>query len=266
RGAYRFAHMRSGSAFVVVHALGWEEVRRRFDITGPLDIDVIPGTAYEGRVLDGVTRAPIEGAKLTSKWSGASWLPRMRFLAAPPLPEVTLTTDRSGRFAFDRIGLQTGAVQVVAPGYQDYLSHDFEPEILLFGALALRGVVVDPGDRPVAGARVHLLRSMPDSAGGLDTPTASVISDADGRFEFARVDPYGRLEIIAQHPDWAPARTGALTVPLPEPLLRLQLVRPGRISGEVRSATRLPVPGAVVTLASLDQQMPRTLRGSMGRT
>ncbi|MFO0984194.1 MAG: carboxypeptidase regulatory-like domain-containing protein [Planctomycetota bacterium] len=33
RGEYRFAHLRGGSALLVVNALGWEEVRRRFDIS-----------------------------------------------------------------------------------------------------------------------------------------------------------------------------------------------------------------------------------------
>ncbi|MFO0984193.1 MAG: carboxypeptidase-like regulatory domain-containing protein [Planctomycetota bacterium] len=200
-----------------------------------------PGASYQGRVIDGGTQAPIAGAALTWKWIGASWLAGIWFLEAPPLPEITITTDPWGCFAFERIGLQTGAVHVVARGYQPYVSSEFEPQIKLFGPLTLCGVVVDPGGGPVAQANVELLgrgaSALPMHGASSRSRTWSRTAGSSWRRDTRTGRPPGRRR---------------LALPLAEPMIRLELALPARIAGMVRDADSRPAALVSVALHAID--------------
>lgn len=130
-----------------------------------------------------------------------------------------------------------------------------------FGVLA--GLVVDATEVPIAGATVSLLNAKPSALGSEDTyllrgidppkPVQKVVTEADGRFRFERLDPLKDWSLVVTHERYQRYETDT-AVPVPEGGERNERITliPGlTCSGVVRDAqTRQPIAGASLVVES----------------
>lgn len=213
-----------------------------------------PALELAGRVVDAGGR-PVAGASVAAHLPAdfaarfAESFDHSRGLA----PSWRAETDAGGRFALAGVGRVAGlrvvarrdnflpadvAVELAPPGAA-------QPELVLMLAAPpddpqhVRGVVVDPWGRPVAGALVGMGR-------------ASTATGDDGRFALERARARGEREVVALARGYPPARALA---PAPEaspagPFLHLQLTGELQcIAGVVTDAEGAPVAGARVWAA-----------------
>src|SRR5690606_35351250 len=200
-------------------------------VLGPNDLPV-PGARVwvEASTLDG-----------SPEWGGP-------FEAHPVIAETTSGPD--GRFTLS--GLPDGVVTVHAAastharGRPVSAAPGSEAIVLrLSEGRAVRGVVRDGVENlPIAGARVHLA----SGPARLEEPEKSDVTAADGSFEIRGVDASSsaRLELVATHPDYPPARRGLDPGPRDLDGFDVILAHPARISGIVIDEKREPVRGAHV--------------------
>ncbi|MEQ1892920.1 MAG: carboxypeptidase-like regulatory domain-containing protein [Planctomycetota bacterium] len=130
-----------------------------------------------------------------------------------------------------------------------------------FGVLA--GLVVDATEVPIAGATISLLNAKPSALGSEDTyllrgidppkPVQKVVTEADGRFRFERLDPLKDWSLVVTHERYQRYETDT-AVPVPEGGERNERITliPGlTCSGVVRDAqTRQPIAGASLVVES----------------
>ena len=163
----------------------------------------------------------------------------------PDRPEVKLVAAAPG--------LAMAAVTVsVRPGSPP-------AEVRLAAADAVRGRVLDADDRPAGGVAVHVVRvgavgrepvqgGTEPVAGPLPWPEP-VVTDADGRFEFADLDPRQGLGLEVRDDRFAPQRA-ALDVRNADADLTLRVAPPQVFEGQVRAAdTGRPLAHARLSIA-----------------
>jgi protocatechuate 3,4-dioxygenase beta subunit len=119
------------------------------------------------------------------------------------------------------------------------------------GAGALEGVVLDPGNAPVPGARINLTASAEPGRPrvGLVAPLAGARSDAEGRFRFERLaDGFYDVGAIASSRGLGPAWASAVAVRERRVTsVRLRLAKGGLVlRGRVLDSNRGAVPAARV--------------------
>ncbi len=210
-----------------------------------------------GRIVDSQGRKPVTGALV---WASAD-------------PGAFVRTDAGGRFRltvptrrrFEAEVLAAGFLprKVAIPGPQ--LAGGQALTVALDRAGALRGQVVDPQARPLAGV---LITAVPAAARGdraldpSDPVAERTVSDAQGRFELRLLRPAQDYEVRARRNGSFPtARTATVGDPA-EPPHRLTLVlAPARgARGRVQDPEGRPVAGAEVTLRpALRPGAPRAL-------
>ncbi|MHC4953888.1 MAG: carboxypeptidase regulatory-like domain-containing protein [Planctomycetota bacterium] len=219
------------------------------------EIELERGATVRGRVTDSSTGNAIEGA--TVRYFSMT---AMRFAS---IPITTATTDAEGRY--ELIGVPPDTVEILAshddfdsavdrqalfmrareksawllaPG-QLLLQRDLE----LFPAITLRGTVLDPDGQPAAGARVTgpWKGGLPGGGGG----AASDTTNGEGQFELTGYEKGRKIQIRAEHRDFAGAATVTVTVGSGEEPV-LELAMPVTLKGIVVDGKGEPVAGVGV--------------------
>ncbi len=199
-GRFILQHLAAGTYYLAARAPGHPEVLvPGIEIApgeGPLDLGTVllaPGIRLRGRVVDPAGRG-VEGARLSVRAadSGQATVQRpgsLWFAAA--------TSGTGGGFQLDALPPESRlALAVFAEGFLHELvgwttgSEAEELTVELRRGSRLRGLVVGPAGRPVAGAVVELAGSGP---GGPLVSAATwsrrAVTDADGRFELRDLPP-----------------------------------------------------------------------------
>lgn len=200
------------------------------------------GAVLKGKVTNSQTLQPVAGAIV-----GEGWEPYHR----------TTTTKEDGSYALPNVAVDPNLVFTVrAEGFlpQEQQSDgtgtlDFQ----LDSSLALEGKVLDPLDKPVAGARVYLHRvkyaqgfSWRKSRNAKKFTT----TDAEGVFRFPDVLP-GDVAVVAFHKEFAPGERGPIQIPLGGPVPEgndITLKRGFTVRGEVRDLQDNPLPSIRVQM------------------
>lgn len=199
-----------------------------------------PGRTLAGKVTNALTGQPIEGAIVGEGWEsfgrGATTDAKgeYSFPDADPKPNLLFSARAKGFLPTERQSDGSGTL-------------DFE----LNPSLQVRGRVLDPRDRPVAGARVYLHRQQ--FAEGFQAPVQNqgpevVTTDAEGAYRFDAVTP-GKVVAIAFHGSFAPGESALADVPVGGPApdkLDVTLRGAMTVLGHVRDLRGEPVPGAYV--------------------
>jgi RNA polymerase sigma-70 factor (ECF subfamily) len=151
--------------------------------------------------------------------------------------EYVFTLDRPGRYS---IGADGGTE--IAQQFDVELGRETNAVILLSGPGKIAGIVVDPSDRPVAGASIFITRRHFDDVGSIVAR-----SGADGRFELE--EPLGgERKIAAFSPthgasDACPVES---TIDATRPIKLIVREGAGTLIGRVIGEDGSPVRGAVV--------------------
>lgn len=168
----------------------------------PFDVRLLDLRTMAGRVIDAKTRESVAGAVV---WDGSTSL-------------ISTVSDSSGQFALrgpasHRLEILAGAVGYLRPDPFEFpLSGDGRtgPTLALDPAAAVSGRVVDAGGRGIAGATVSMSEKQ---SGGMiriragrmhDVPDA--VTDQEGRFQIAAVDPDRNYDIQADAEGFAPVK------------------------------------------------------------
>jgi protocatechuate 3,4-dioxygenase beta subunit len=203
-----------------------------------------PARSAEGRVLDPRGR-PVPGAAVlvVSQSPTPKGLPRME-------EPIEITTDVEGRFrvpllALGKIGLAVRARGFV-PASVDGLTLNPGKGVADLGTVSLEaaarlaGRVVDPSERPVAEAEVHL-EGRPGGAG----PAA--VTGAAGQFSLDGLRAGEILSLRVFRKGYAAVNLDPITLPAKEPVT--VVLRPAaRVSGTVVNEDGAPVSGASLLL------------------
>ena len=164
----------------------------------PLEVVLSRGGVLEGTVRDGVTGQPVALAQVEAREESALSLP---WDATAGLAQAL--TDGKGRFRLEALGSGPQTVWARTRSYGSGRKTGTLPgrpaDIYLFPGSTLTGTVWGPGNAPVAGA---VVRAEPEAPRWAISPRPAV-SDAQGRYEIAGVDP-GRYRVVARHKDFAP--------------------------------------------------------------
>lgn len=196
-----------------------------------------------GQVIDASGRKPVAGALV---WASAD-------------PGAFIRTDAEGRFQIQAPGRRRFDLEVLAPGYLLKRILITRPQLVSrkAGTLALtragrlRGKVMDPQGRPLAGVAVAAV-----SAGALgerafspsDPVTDRSLTDSQGRFELRRLRPEQSYEVRASRTGAFPAARRATVGDAAMPPRDLTLVlAPARAArGRVQDPAGRPIAGAEV--------------------
>lgn len=218
----------------------------------PLAITLEKGRTIEGRVLDSASGRPVPDARVwTRVGRGLTWEPSAGL--------VETRTDAKGRFRLE--GLGRGAVDLAAEARA--YGRGTRPrataggpavEIVLLPGGAIVGAVTDPQRRPLASAVVRL-----EPSEGWRAP-AIVTTDAEGRFEFAGLEPRS-YSVVARHPGFAPGFVpGVVVEPDSELSVEVALDSPGAIAGRLVDEEVRPVAGLVLVAEANGSPTPPSLR------
>ena len=236
-----------GQELIVVSERLKADVRSNLILKGAqeerVDFALEEGATLKGRVVDARTLQPVAGARISEGWE--PW-------------DRTTETAADGTYALKHVDVSPNMVFTVVA--ERYLPQERESDgtdridFELDASLGVSGRVLDPQDRPVAGARVYLHRNKyvpgfePTNQQGNQAQTVTTTDEA-GKFRFDDVVP-GEVAVIAFHREWAPGEHGPVEVPLgraPEPV-DLWLKRGMTVEGEVRDLNDNPLPGIQVQL------------------
>lgn len=194
-----------------------------------------------GQVVDASGRKPVPNALVrVSEDAGAA-----------------VRADAEGRFRVEAPGRRRFVLEVLAPGFLLKKVVITRPQLVSrkIGTLALeragrlRGKVVDPQGRPVAGAAVLAIHqsALGDRAFSPSDPVADrAVTDPQGRFELPHVRPEQSYEIRASRAGAFPAAQSATVGdPAAKPRDLTLVLAPARAArGKVQDAAGRPIPGA----------------------
>jgi hypothetical protein len=217
------------------------------------------GLQLQGRVVDGVSEAPIPGATVSVESGEAygGWLCHL------------LTSDAEGRFRANVSGLTT-RIQVEAAGYgpadRQVENAGADVVLRLHKSARIAGRVTSVGGSPAAGARVVVR-----SKGLRDSSEESVVADATGHYAIEAVPP-GEVTVMVCGGGWlSPGLLDAdgngynpfvhAVVAGARLSLDLTAVAGGRMEGRVLDAAGAPVAGALVRAAPLSSDPFESIRG-----
>jgi hypothetical protein len=266
-GAYELVARSEGAPFLASEILAGVQVGG--GASGSITLRLTPAERLLGQLLDGGGAAIARGELSLGRSSLSVLQNRVR-------------TDAEGRFAFQPEPSGRYQLSAWAPGFLPVVGQDIqlprgEPLILrLSRGATLKGSLNDPDGNPVAdgivtvryrgGAREGAsglgelgviagpvppipppgARIQPSTLAGGGLATSGV-SDAQGRFALAGLQPGRELRVVAEHPGFERAESEWLLPDAPLPELRLVL-RPGcQLAGQILDESGRPVEGAQVT-------------------
>ncbi len=248
-GAFVLAGLKPGTLELSAHAPGYASTRQPVVVgTEDLVIALDAGGTVTGAVVDGKGQ-PVSGAMVRAAADA-------REMDAPPMG---LTSDGDGRFTLYDVRPGLYVVEARAAGHPPGNVSDVRVTagattdvgtLRLRSGGVLQGTVKDAAAEPIAGASV---RVEADSYGpGLQTQT-----DAAGAFQISGLSA-GRVDVVAQHPSYAPARLTGVTIdPGGRPAeAAVVMTQGGRVEGVVRRRGGQPFSAGRVVVVSR-----RELRG-----
>jgi len=171
----------------------------------PFDVRLLELRTMAGRVIDAKTREPVTGAVV---WDESS-------------PLISSVSDTSGQFALSgpatqRLEILSGAIGYLRPeAFEFPLDGDGRPgpTIALSPAAAIVGRVVDANDVGIAGAKISLSEKMAGGMmrirAGMPRDISDAVTDEDGRFHIAAIDPDLHYDIKAEAEGYAPVKQPA---------------------------------------------------------
>jgi len=228
------------------------------------------GLSGFGKVVDAAGR-PVSGAEVALIPSGEERDPFARaFMMDNPPAGPQAFTDAQGSFLLEhlepgRFSLHTSArgfAPVTVPGIQLAAGQprvDLGTVTLAPGA-TLEGVVVDPRDRPIAGAQVGV-RAVTRTARHIAEPEEDILTSADGSFSIPDLKPGEKVMLFVSKLGYVRATFNGIEVPPVTPL-RVVLTPGVRVAGRVVDEGGDPVAGASVRLTPAGTTMV-TSRGPM---
>lgn len=247
------------------------------DVPAPrekVDLKLPEGTLLTGVVLDaggsGVANAEIRAfPHVESQNIFDIILSKSR----PPLDQVT--SDGSGNFQFETLGVGTFNFLITASGYQpeQVTRVPISPEgseplrVKVKPGLAITGFVQDPDGNPVTGARVRAQRmggaaaSPPDQV-AITFNDGSVETDETGSFNFDSLED-GKHSLLCWHPDFKTMRRQPV-FPDKGGDIVIKLTYGGRVTGVVRAEDGTPVPGARIAASDVADVRKETVTDAEG--
>jgi hypothetical protein len=242
-GAFVLAGLPAGTVDVQVRAPGYASVRQTVAVGSEnVVITLDTGGTVTGAVVDGKGQ-PVSGAMVRAAPEGEadSWAAG---LASDGDGRFTLYDVRPGRYVVDAraAGYAPGNVSGVRVSAGQ--STDVGTLKLRSGGL-LQGTVTDSANEPIAGASIRV------ETGSFMGPGDSTQTDAAGAFQIAGLAA-GRVDVVAQHPGFAPARLTGVTIdPEGRPTeATVVMTRGGRVEGVVRRRGGQPFSAGRVTVVS----------------
>jgi hypothetical protein len=170
------------------------------------------------------------------------------------MPAFGLASDGDGRFTLYDVRPGRYVVEARATGYAPGnvsgvrvsagAASDVGTLRLRSGGM-LQGTVTDTANEPISGASVSV------QTGSFGGPGLQSQTDGAGAFEIGGI-PAGRVDVLAQHPGFAPARlTGVTIEPEGRPAeVNVVMSRGGRVEGVVRKRGGLPFTGGRVAIVA----------------
>ena len=242
-GAFVLAGLAAGTIEVVTRAPGYASARQTVTV-GAEDVVIAldGGGTVVGALVDGRGQ-PVIGATVSAEGEGEE----------PDMPPMTLASDGDGRFTLYDVRPGRYVVNARAAGYAPgnvsgvRVSSGATTDV---GTIRLRsggivqGTVTDSANDPIAGASVRV--ETDSYSPGLQTQT-----DGAGAFQIVGL-PAGRVDVVAQHPSFAPARlTGVTIEPEGRPAeATVVMTRGGRVEGVVRRRNGQPFSAGRVMVQS----------------
>ncbi len=241
-GRARLERMPAGPWAVTVRARGFQVAREARLSSTALTVKLDKGGTITGIVRDGMTKAPVAGARVAledgmpmpSDWQEG-------------VARNEAVTDARGGFRLEGVGRGRMSVVARASGYGPGTRNDARAgvplELFLFPGPTVFGTVRDGAGRPVAGASVRLF------AQGWSSPPPVDPTDADGRFTVAGIQP-GEYWIIIRSGGRAPS---LVTVVLTERDAAADIVlgEGGFLTGRTVDDSGRPIAGAAVAPEAL---------------
>ncbi|HUH04557.1 MAG TPA: carboxypeptidase-like regulatory domain-containing protein [Kofleriaceae bacterium] len=179
------------------------------------------------------------------------------------LRDLIATTDGDGVASLRGVPIGWGMLVVRAPGFATSRTPFRVPEtpgaplhqrIELEPGIAVRGVVVDEGGKPVAGARV-VARANAAPWEPVDILGQGVATDRAGRFAIEALSA-GSYRFLAVHDDYAPGSSELVAISeSSQPEVRIGVVRGAVVAGRVFDAAGAPAAWARVTLTTSAGQL-----------
>jgi protocatechuate 3,4-dioxygenase beta subunit len=226
----------------------------------PLTVTLAPGTALEGRVLDGATNSPIAGARVFAGLTAGD-LPAV--LLEPDAGRARAVTDARGRFRLTGLGPGLQTVTATARGFgrarQQNVQANSTLEMFLFPGASISGAVAGPDGKALPGALVSATRA------ALWYAPVTEKADALGRFEILGLEP-GTYDVVAMAKGLAPGLIRGVGVRgTDDERVTLSLDEPTRVVGRVLSDPKHPVTSWVSVQEMGGEATPRVL-GDLLRT
>ena len=243
-GRARLERMPRAPWEVAVRARGFARGHEARVASAAVTVTLQRGGTIEGLVLDGLTKAPVPGARVSVDEGLAlpgEWQSELTRNAA--------TADARGAFRLDGIARGRTSLVASAPRYaaarRDSVRAGARVELFLFSGPTLTGTARDEGGRPIAGASVRLFGE------GWSSPPAVEPTDAAGRFTAAGLDP-GAYWVVARSGAKAPGLARVTLTARDDASVDVTVGEGGYASGRVVDEAGRPVPGARVRPESLD--------------
>ncbi len=197
------AQFKPGTDFVVeAAAKGYGRVLKRMKATLEADpdatvFDLSPGQTVRGQVRAQDSGLPVKGARVIMF---ADLDPIRDYSARNLETRLTATTDADGRFVLRDAPLGRISLAIQHPEFPKRNDGPFEivagipteRSILLARSARITGIIVDNGDRPIAGARLELALS---NTGSGDHFSRTTTSDVNGRCLFEQGLPPGNYQL-----------------------------------------------------------------------
>ena len=253
-GSFALGGLVPGSHRLNVTASGFGETERTVE-AGSENVEVVlqPAGAVTGLVVDEGGR-PVEAYRVFAQpvepaQSMISPVAAFKEVASPDgrfvLEDVAEGTYVLKVTAPERAGATVSGVTVMAGSTSDV------GRIRLTAGGTVRGIVVDGGGSPVAGATVTVRGAGRDTFVSLGMEPQA-FSEGGGNFE-VKGAPAGTVDVVASHPDFAEGRATGIEVDLAKGPAEVRVVLPrgGRGEGWVRKREGAGVPGTMVRLSIL---------------
>jgi large repetitive protein len=254
-GSFVLAGLIPGPTRVNVRALGFASVNNKMMMPGgdPVDVILSAGGSVAGMVVEEGDR-PVDSYRvIASPVKSNVWEGRAE--------KSVGSTD--GRFLLEDLAEETYVLQVLVPdrapatvsGVRVSAGRTTDAGVIRVprGGI-VRGTVADTAGDPVLGATVKAYGA---AQAAMDwSEQLQTLSEPSGSFEIRGV-PEGKRQVVATHPDYAPADVMVDVVAAKGPVeARLVLTQGGRIEGSARKRDGTPLAG--LPIMAYSQSGPRS--------